>query len=209
VQVEILAEGDHVNELMVVVSGLVEVAKPSEWLGKTSEEESIRLDSNSKSIHGGRGGIELGSRCDPVLLPIAAAPIKLLALVRSSGGAHCVQRTMLQHAMTFRASHRAVSTPAASSDSLKHSHHRRIMGNGDTFGEIAFFTEIPQIESVHSLTVAKVLTIPRTTYQDITASFPINARVVLENLNDYVEAVRPKHPVPVCIAEDARRKRSS
>ena len=65
------------------------------------------------------------------------------------------------------------------------------MGNGDTFGEIAFFTEIPQIESVHSLTVAKVLTIPRTTYQDITASFPINARVVLENLNDYVEAVRP------------------
>ena len=63
VQVEILAEGDHVNELMVVVSGLVEVAKPSEWLGgKTSEEESIRLDANSKSIHGGRGGIEFGTR---------------------------------------------------------------------------------------------------------------------------------------------------
>ena len=65
------------------------------------------------------------------------------------------------------------------------------MGDGDTFGEIAFFTEIPQIESVKSLTVAKVLTIPRQTYQDITASFPINARMVLENLNDYVEAVRP------------------
>ena len=66
-QVEILAEGDHVNELMVVVSGLVEVAKPSEWLGKTSEEESIRLDANSKSIHGGRDRIELGSRCDASL----------------------------------------------------------------------------------------------------------------------------------------------
>ena len=69
------------------------------------------------------------------------------------------------------------------------------MGDGDTFGEIAFFTEIPQIESVKSLTVAKVLTIPRQTYQDITASFPINARMVLENLNDYVEAVRPPLPL--------------
>ena len=61
-QVEILAEGDHVNELMVVVSGLVEVQKPSEWMGQSGEEESIRLDANSKSIHGGRPGIELGTR---------------------------------------------------------------------------------------------------------------------------------------------------
>ena len=61
-QVEILAEGDHVNELMVVVSGLVEVQKPSEWMGQAGEEESIRLDINSKSIHGGRTGIELGTR---------------------------------------------------------------------------------------------------------------------------------------------------
>ena len=72
-QVEILAEGDHVNELMVVVSGLVEVAKPSEWLGKTSEEESIGLDINSKSIHGGgHGAIEFGTRCATVV-PSAAA----------------------------------------------------------------------------------------------------------------------------------------
>ena len=62
VQVEILAEGDHVNELMIVVSGLVEVIKPSEWMGQTSEEESVRLDVNSKSIHGGSSGIELGTR---------------------------------------------------------------------------------------------------------------------------------------------------
>jgi hypothetical protein len=61
-QVEILAEGDHVNELMIVVSGLVEVIKPSEWLGQTAEEESVRLDINSKSIHGGSSGIELGTR---------------------------------------------------------------------------------------------------------------------------------------------------
>ena len=76
------------------------------------------------------------------------------------------------------------------------------MGNGDTFGEIAFFTEIPQIESVHSLTVAKVLTIPRTTYQDITASFPINARVVLENLNDYVETVRRHTSCPISSSQN-------
>jgi hypothetical protein len=74
------------------------------------------------------------------------------------------------------------------------------MGDGDTFGEIAFFTEIPQIEAVKSLTVAKVLTIPRQTYQDITASFPINARMVLENLNEYVEAVRPSPRQTVDVA---------
>ncbi len=87
-QVEILAEGDHVNELMVVVSGLVEVAKPSEWLGKTSEEESIRLDSNSKSIHGGRGGIELGSRCAPNSAHrCCRSAIQNILLVLNSGGA--------------------------------------------------------------------------------------------------------------------------
>jgi hypothetical protein len=47
---------------MIVVSGLVEVIKPSEWLGQTAEEESVRLDINSKSIHGGSSGIELGTR---------------------------------------------------------------------------------------------------------------------------------------------------
>jgi hypothetical protein len=55
--VEILAEGDHVNELMVVVSGLVELRRPSEWLGagKRSEEDSLWSFSPNEKI-------QLGSR---------------------------------------------------------------------------------------------------------------------------------------------------
>ena len=57
VQVEILAEGDHVNELMVVVSGLVEMRRPSEWHGgnKRSEEDTIWSLRPGETIH-------LGSR---------------------------------------------------------------------------------------------------------------------------------------------------
>ena len=54
---EILAEGDHVNELMVVVSGLVELRRPSEWMGKYDAQESI-MNPEGKSIY-------LGSRCPP------------------------------------------------------------------------------------------------------------------------------------------------
>ena len=64
------------------------------------------------------------------------------------------------------------------------------MGDGDTFSEVAFFTEIPQIESVHSLTVAKVLTITRASYAAVANSFPIGARTVLENLSELAEQVR-------------------
>ena len=52
-----MAEGDHVNELMVVVSGLVEMRHPSEWLGgpKRSEEDTIWSLGPGERIH-------LGSR---------------------------------------------------------------------------------------------------------------------------------------------------
>ena len=55
---------------------------------------------------------------------------------------------------------------------------------------MAFFTEIPQIESVHSLTVAKVLTISRASYGAVSASFPIGSRTVLENLSELADTVR-------------------
>ena len=58
------------------------------------------------------------------------------------------------------------------------------------FGEVAFFTEIPQIESVHSLTMSKVLTVGRAAYTAVANSFPIGARTVLENLSELAENVR-------------------
>lgn len=56
--------------------------------------------------------------------------------------------------------------------------------------QVAFFTEIPQIESVHSMTVAKVLSISRTAFNAVSASFPIGARTVLENLGELADTVR-------------------
>lgn len=69
------------------------------------------------------------------------------------------------------------------------SYCRRVLGESDTFGEMAFFTEIPQIESVHSLTVSKVLTIARADYASVAASFPLGASTVLANLCDLTEQV--------------------
>ena len=43
------------NELMVVVSGLVEVRRPSEWAGKYDSQESI-MNEEGRSVY-------LGSRC--------------------------------------------------------------------------------------------------------------------------------------------------
>ncbi len=77
-QVEILAEGDHVNELMIVVGGLVEVVRPAEsvsagggngggGLGGGKENDSVHGGSvHEGSIGGGSYGggmsVHLGSR---------------------------------------------------------------------------------------------------------------------------------------------------
>ena len=50
VQVEILSEGDSINELMILVGGMCEVLKPG--LEETSEELSIDIDGHN-SIRGG------------------------------------------------------------------------------------------------------------------------------------------------------------
>ena len=49
-QVEILSEGDSINELMLLVGGMVEVLKPG--MDDTAEELSISMDGHS-SIRGG------------------------------------------------------------------------------------------------------------------------------------------------------------
>jgi hypothetical protein len=53
---------------------------------------------------------------------------------------------------------------------------------GELFGEIAFFTEVPQLECVKAATVVRVLTIPRAAYNGTAAAFPLGSRSVLDNL---------------------------
>ncbi len=49
-QVEILSEGDSINELMILVGGMCEILRPG--LEETSEELSIDIDGHN-SIRGG------------------------------------------------------------------------------------------------------------------------------------------------------------
>ena len=58
----------------------------------------------------------------------------------------------------------------------------RVIDPGEAFGEVAFFTEVSQHDSVRSISVCRVLTIPRAAYHSVASHFPIGSRRVLENL---------------------------
>lgn len=153
-QVEILAEGDHVNELMIVVGGLVEVVRPAEsvsagggngggGLGGGKEDDSVHGGSVHEgsfggSSYGGGMSVHLGSRWARWDLGFLesrqrpAAPDLALACVNSSLSAGS---SSVNYACWWR---------------------RSILGDGEAVAEVAFFTEIVQMESVRSITVAKV-----------------------------------------------------
>ena len=61
---------------------------------------------------------------------------------------------------------------------------------GDCFGEVAFFTEIPQMQTVRTATVCRVLVVPRSAYQTIKSAFPLGTRQMLDNLQAHAEVVR-------------------
>jgi ankyrin repeat protein/CRP-like cAMP-binding protein len=63
----------------------------------------------------------------------------------------------------------------------------RVLGPGDAFAEVAFFTEAPKAESVRALTVCRLLVVSRATYNALAADFPVSARRVLENLKERAE----------------------
>ena len=63
-------------------------------------------------------------------------------------------------------------------------------------GQVAFFTEAAQSEAVRSMTVAKVLTIRRSHYNDVSDLYPIGGRTTLENLGNAAEEVHILPPSP-------------
>lgn len=67
---------------------------------------------------------------------------------------------------------------------------RKYLTVGDCFGEVAFFTEIPQMQTVRTVTVCRVLVVPRSAYQSIKSAFPLGTRQVLDNLQAHAELVR-------------------
>ena len=69
---------------------------------------------------------------------------------------------------------------------------RKYLTVGDCFGEVAFFTEIPQMQTVRTATVCRVLVVPRSAYQSIKSAFPLGTRQVLDNLQAHAELVKAK-----------------
>lgn len=67
---------------------------------------------------------------------------------------------------------------------------RNYLTVGDCFGEVAFFTEIPQMQTVRTMTVCRVLVVPRSAYHSIKTAFPVGTRQVLDNLQAHAELVR-------------------
>ena len=71
---------------------------------------------------------------------------------------------------------------------------RSLCGGGDALGEVAFFTEIAQLEMVRTVSVCRILVIPRIAYNSIAAAFPIGARAILTNLLSRAQEVEPCTP---------------
>lgn len=67
---------------------------------------------------------------------------------------------------------------------------------GDFIGEIGFFTESPQVDSVISLTVCKTLTMSRSTYKLLAQDHPGSIGKILQNLLAKVESESMQRHLP-------------
>lgn len=68
-----------------------------------------------------------------------------------------------------------------------YNHQCETVEAGDFIGEIGFFTESPQVESITCLTVCKTLTMPRSAYKQLAEDHPGSAGKILQNLLEKVE----------------------
>ena len=65
----------------------------------------------------------------------------------------------------------------------------RLLTEGDAVGEVAFFTDVPHSGSVRTLTVSRLLCVPRDKYEIIAKDFPVGTRGVLENLRKRAQEI--------------------
>ena len=72
----------------------------------------------------------------------------------------------------------------------------RYLEAGDFVGEIGFFTESPQVDSVSSLTVCKTLTITRSAYKLLSQDHPGSAGKILHNLLAKVKEMALQIEIP-------------
>lgn len=71
------------------------------------------------------------------------------------------------------------------------------LGKSEPFGEVAFLTELPSPDNVWSVTVVRVLVITRTTFDGLSDSFPLQVRLLMENMQSRAEGVSTGHEAAV------------
>ncbi|KAG2493569.1 hypothetical protein HYH03_008088 [Edaphochlamys debaryana] len=179
--VEILAEGDNVVELMVVVAGQVEAAQGPRLGSNASSAVSDGFSFAYASTNDGRDpsgrsadGREASARSadDP------SGHSGLTSFSRDSGSVH-----------DPKASNDGTGQPAGKFAIGAKSRAVCVKrGCSDPLAEIAFFTDGSSYESVIGTTAVRILSVPRSAWDLLTQQFPQQVRVVLENLRRSVEA---------------------
>ena len=202
--VEVVADGDHVAELIVCVSGSLEALDVDGNSGKPNSSShgggrygSMGYDSSLRggdAFIGGPGGSPAVMAAGGGSWPAPAAPGSGAAFPRSAdsslqGGAVPGPASDNPEAGLSPTIVASASRAQADSFHLPSLAVARQLGEGDAVGEVSFFTEVPQCGAVRTLTVARVLCIPRARYEVIARDFPLGTRAVLENLRKRAAAV--------------------
>ncbi len=76
---------------------------------------------------------------------------------------------------------------------------RRKLEAGDFIGDVGFFTESPQVDSVACLTVCKTLTMSQTTYKMLAQDHPGSVGQILNNLLHKVQAMQIALPKSLAV----------
>ncbi|GLC57329.1 hypothetical protein PLESTB_001212500 [Pleodorina starrii] len=157
--VQIVVEGDHVSELLVVISGGVSVTSTKAAV-KTAFSQlfmmSMSPSEGSMAVRAMLGEASLAGGGD--------------------GGGHGAGGSM-----------RALSGYTDMSCTVSGDGHE-LHHEGSTLSEVPFFTDVPCYESVTSTTVLRVLSLTKAAWEELMEQFPQQARLVLSNLQKQQEA---------------------
>lgn len=167
--VDILSSGDPVGELFVLLSGTAEIIAPD-----PSAASAAQL-AHQTAQQGGRVAQGMPSY-HPDNVQAAAGEL--------GPDSADVDNSLTQ---TFWSPGSPKPGGSKSPITKEVSGVRRPVAGGSVLGEAAFFTEVPQLEAVRSLTVCRVLVVGRAAYSSLERTFPNSSRRVLHNLKRKAE----------------------
>jgi CRP-like cAMP-binding protein len=200
-QVDILSSGDHVNELFIVAAGRLACIGPSANKNGGTAAGGGGINYDDISIRGGSVGISntnyagqapylqrrsmqssyantstaaVGEeRADSVVVNVDGGD-------NGGGGPGSYLSTedpSFHHGNNFN-NNTSTSNPANTNNNTS----VRFIEEGDTFGELAFFTGTSQLETIKTQTTCRVLAIGRAAFEQVATSFPASKKRLLMHL---------------------------